>query len=382
MHTPTPPPTFSSLQLGALEIWPPVVLAPMAGVTNAAFRELCQRHGAGLYVNEMITARAFVERNPKTQRMLEFSPSEKIKSVQLYGIDAATVGTAVKRLVHDTGVDHIDLNFGCPAPKVTRNGGGAALPVRHKLLASIIGAAVTNAGDIPVTAKFRMGIDADHLTFLRTGRIAQEQGCAAIALHARTAYELYSGHAHWEAIGELKAAITHIPVLGNGDIWHAPDAIRMMQQTGCDGVVIGRGCLGRPWLFGELADLFNGESTRSRPTFEEVRTTMLEHFDLLVAWAGPHLGPREFRKHTGWYLKGYPVGSEMRARLHQITSREDLEVLLSSIDPSIQLDPQAWKAKRGHVGGPKPVALPHGWYELADSEQGLDAAAESLTSGG
>ncbi|MFN8051766.1 MAG: tRNA dihydrouridine synthase DusB [Acidimicrobiales bacterium] len=370
------------MRIGPLELDVPVVLAPMAGVTNAPFRRLCRAQGAGLYVSEMITARAYVEGNDKTQRLAHFDDDEPMRSIQLYGIDAHHVGEAVRRLVDSDHVDHIDLNFGCPAPKVTRNGGGAALPVRRRLLRDIIAAAVGNAGATPVTAKFRMGTDDDHMTFLDTGRIAADEGCAAIALHARTAEQLYSGEARWAAIGALKAAVTTIPVLGNGDIWEASDATAMMAATGCDGVVVGRGCLGRPWLFRDLVAEFEGRPVPPPPTLGEVSATMLEHLDLLTAWAGDWIGVREFRKHTGWYLKGYPVGSEVRRQLNQLGSRQELADALGALDGSLTMTPEGVRAKRGHQGGPRKVSLPDHWFDDPDSTEALAGAAESTTSGG
>jgi len=371
------------VQIGPITLDVPVVLAPMAGVTNAPFRRLCRAQGAGLYVSEMITARAYVEGNAKTQRLAHFDDDEPLRSIQLYGIDAFHVGEAVRRLVDSDHVDHIDLNFGCPAPKVTKNGGGSALPVRKRLLRDIVAAAVGAAGDVPITAKFRMGVDDDHpLTFLDTGRIAEGEGCAMIALHARTAEQLYSGDARWAAIGELKQAVTSIPVLGNGDIWEASDAVAMMAATGCDGVVIGRGCLGRPWLFRDLVAAFEGREIPAPPLLGEVCDTMLTHIDLLIAWAGDWLGVREFRKHTGWYLKGYPVGSELRRELNQLQSRDQLAETLGRLDRSLAMTPEGPRAKRGHQNGPRPVSLPDRWFELADSDEALDAAAESVTSGG
>ena len=354
----------------------------MAGVTNAPFRTMCRRFGAGLYVSEMVTARALVEGNDKTMLLASFAADESPRSIQLYGIDAPTVGEAVRRLVGNGHVDHIDLNFGCPAPKVTRHGGGAALTVRRRLMASIIRAAVEAAGDVPVTAKFRMGTDDDHLSYVETGRTAEAEGCAAIALHARTAEQLYSGTARWAAIGELAAAVTSIPVLGNGDIWEASDAVAMVAATGCDGVVVGRGCLGRPWIFGDLAAAFAGRPIPEPPLLGEVRMTMIEHFDLLAAWFGVGRALREFRKHAGWYLTGYPVGPSVRQHLSQMSSRGDLLAQLAALDGAAAMMQNGRRAKRGHSNGPRPVALPHRWYELADSDEALAAAAESSTSGG
>ena len=379
---PMEPLSAGPLRIGPLVVGTPVVLAPMAGVTNAPFRRLCRRFGAGLYVSEMVTARALVEGNDKTMLLASFGPDETPRSIQLYGIDPATVGEAVRRLVGDGHVDHIDLNLGCPAPKVTRNGGGAALPVRHRLTGNILAAAVDAAGAVPVTAKFRIGIDDDHVTHLRTGRLAEDVGCAAVALHARTAEQLYSGEARWSAIAELKEAVRSIPVLGNGDIWEAADAVAMMAATGCDGVVVGRGCLGRPWLFGDLAAALAGNEVPDPPTLGEVCDTMVEHHDLLVEWFGAERATREFRKHAGWYLTGYPVGPDVRRSLSQMTGRDHLLGQLASLDPSATMADNGRRARRGHTNGPRQVSLPEGWYDLAESEAALDAAAESLVSGG
>ena len=268
--TVTAPPSITgsplpALTFGPLAVDPPVVLAPMAGVTNVAYRRICRANGAGLTVSEMITARALVEGNAKTMTMAAFAADEPVRSVQLCGVDPSIMGAAVRRLVEEVGVDHIDLNFGCPAAKVTRQGAGAALPAHPRLFRAIVGAAVSSAGTVPVSVKMRMGIDDRHLTHLEAGRVAEDEGAVAIALHARTAEQLYSGEARWDAIARLKEVVTTIPVLGNGDIWEAGDALAMVERTGCDGVVVGRGCLGRPWLFRDLADAFAGRGSSRRP---------------------------------------------------------------------------------------------------------------------
>jgi len=369
-------------RIGPIVLDPPVILAPMAGVTNAPFRRLCRRAGGALFVGEMITARALVEGHHKTMLLAGFHPDESPRSLQIYGVDDVYVGEAVKRLVDDGDVDHIDLNFGCPAPKVTRLGGGSALPVRRKILRAILEAAVREAGAIPVTAKFRIGTDDDHTTFLDTGRIAEESGCAAVALHARTAEQRYSGSARWAAIGELKQAVTSIPVFGNGDIWEAQDALDMMAATGCDGVVIGRGCLGRPWLFAELEAAFAGRPVGEAPRLEEVAAMMSEHLELLTEWTNPFQATKEFRKHTRWYLTGYPVGPDIRRRLALLTSAQELADILGTLDPQMEMLPAGRRIRRGHTNGPSPVALPDRWYDLADADDALDPAANALVSGG
>src|SRR5512139_3221480 len=308
----------------------------MAGVTNAPFRTLCKRFGAGLYVSEMITARALVEGNEKTLRLDGFSPEEKPRSLQLYGVDPYWVGEAVAWLVGEGKVDHLDMNFGCPVRKVTRRGGGAALPAKPRLLRNIVRAAVSRAGDVPVTLKFRIGIDEGLETFRDAGRIAEDEGCAAVALHARTAAQHYDGEARWDAIAELRELVRGIPVLGNGDIWEAEDALRMARTTGCDGVVVGRGCLGRPWLFRDLADAFDGSAPQDPPSLGVVVDVMVEHARLLVTWLGQEAAAmRAFRKHSSWYTKCFPGSAPLRQRLMQVLRLPELGEVLAAVDPSL-----------------------------------------------
>lgn len=374
------------LRLGGLTVDTPVVLAPMAGVTNAAFRQLCAEQGAGLYVCEMITSRGLVEGDRTSLSMLTFAPNERVKSVQLYGIDPATIGEAVRLLCGEHGVHHVDLNFGCPVPKVTRKGGGAALPWKAGLLADILTAAVGAAEPygVPVTIKTRKGIDEDHLTYLDAGRIAQETGCAAIALHGRTAVQHYSGQADWNAIGELTAAVD-LPVLGNGDIWEAGDAVRMMDQTGCDGVVVGRGCLGRPWLFRDLAAALGpipAVGDPVLPTLGDVAAVMRRHAELLGQWLGEERGCVEFRKHVVWYLKGFRAGPVVRDQLGKVSSYAALEALLADLDPSESYPIDQLGRPRGKQGSPKRVVVPDGWLHDREMHGALDPAAEDATSGG
>lgn len=435
MSTPT---LESQLTMGTVQFAVPVVLAPMAGVTNAPFRTLCREEATrglavargllaeeavtstapvdraraltdirarehlqhldsrehpqiaspGLFTSEMITSRALVERSPETMRMIKPEPDADHRSVQLYGVDPATVVAAVRLLVDEDRTDHIDLNFGCPVPKVTRKGGGAALPWKLDLFEAIVRGAVRAAApaNIPVTVKMRMGIDENHLTYLDAARIAQDAGAAAIALHARTASQHYSGKAQWDAIARMREVVTDVPLLGNGDIWTAEDALAMVEHTGCDGVVVGRGCQGRPWLFFDLAAAFAGSDFRVRPDLNGVASVVRRHAELLVE----HLEDeqralRELRKHMAWYLKGYPVGSELRRQFALVESLEQLAELSQQLDLDSPYPGEAVEGKRGRAGSPKIPALPEGWLlsrELDPEHKATLHEAELGISGG
>ncbi|HET8619444.1 MAG TPA: tRNA dihydrouridine synthase DusB [Acidimicrobiales bacterium] len=355
------------LHIGPLTVATPVVLAPMAGITNAPFRRLCRGFGpGGLFVSEMITARGVAERNGKTLRLARFAGDEPVRSIQLYGTEPGAVAAAVRFLVAEEAADHVDLNFGCPVAKVTRKGGGAALPVRRALFRSIVAAAVGAAGPVPVTVKLRIGIDDDLHTFLDAGLIAEAEGAAAVALHARTAAQHYSGQADWSAIAALRETVRTIPVLGNGDVWQASDAVRMMAATGCDGVVVGRGCLGRPWLFRDLALALAGEPVPPAPRLGEVAGVLRRHARLLADWVTEPVAVRDVRKHVGWYLHGYPVGGEVRRRLTATRSVADLEAELDRLDPGLAILPGADARPRGKTSGPVRVTLPEGWLDAPD----------------
>lgn len=367
----------------------PVVLAPMAGVTNVAFRTLCRelevaRAGtvSGLYVCEMVTARALVERHPVTLHMTAFAPDESPRSLQLYTVDPATTYAAAKMIVDEDMADHIDMNFGCPVPKVTKRGGGAALPYKRRLFGQIVAAAVraTEGTDIPVTVKFRIGIDDAHHTHLDAGRIAAEEGAAAVALHARTASQRYSGTADWDQIAALKAHVTSVPVLGNGDIFDADDALAMMAATGCDGVVIGRGCLGRPWLFAELSARFTGRPLPEPPTLGEVADIVRRHGELLTDHFGEDKAMRDIRKHVAWYLHGFPAGSDLRRALALVKTRAELSDLLGQLDPDVPFPPAA-TGPRGRQGSAASVSLPEGWLDDPD-DCTVPAGADVMHSGG
>jgi nifR3 family TIM-barrel protein len=378
---PAAPGEFEPLRLGPLSVWPPVVLAPMAGVTNYPFRNICRRYGAGLYVSEMITAKALVLGNEKTLRLAGFGPGERPRSLQLYGIDPVSLGEAARRLVGEGHVDHLDLNFGCPVKKVTAKGGGAAIPLKPRLLARLVRAVVGGSGGTPVTMKFRKGVDDARLTYRDAGRVGEEEGCVAVGLHARTAAQLYDGEADWDAIADLKSRV-RIPVLGNGDIWEGEDALRMMRQTGCDGVIVGRGCLGRPWLFRDLADLFDGKGPRNPPNFGEVIAVMLEHARLLCDWAGEVRGILMMRKFATWYTKAFPHGAALRERLTRVRSLAELEDSVKGLDPSLPFPPAGMRAKRGKRSGTQKVSLPPGYAEARDDDTPPCAEAEDAFSGG
>jgi len=398
-----------SLRIGPIEVGTPLVLAPMAGVTNAPFRTLCRDAASagldgvppgreadlatspapvGLYVAEMVTSRALVERTPESMRIISHDATEKVRSVQLYGVDPATVRAAVRMLVTEDRADHIDLNFGCPVPKVTRKGGGAVLPWKHELFGAIVTGAVEEAAPagVPVTIKMRMGVDADHLTYRDAGLRAQDAGVAAVALHARTAADYYSGTAHWEAIAALKDAVTDVPVLGNGDIWSAEDALRMVDQTGCDGVVVGRGCQGRPWLFTDLVAAFAGSPLRVRPGLRAVTEAIRRHAELMVEhFEDEGRALRELRKHMSWYLKGYVVGGEARAQLGLVSSLAELDERLGVLDLEQPYPGEGAEGPRGRAGSPKTPAVPDGWLtsrEIDDRLSAMLAEAELSVSGG
>ena len=343
----------------------------------------------------MVTSRALVERTEESMRLIGHHESEGTRSVQLYGVDPKTISEAVTMLVAEDRADHIDLNFGCPVPKVTRKGGGAALPYKQDLFSAIVNAAVKAAGDIPVTVKMRKGIDADHLTFLDAGKAARDAGVAAVALHARTASEYYSGHADWSAIAELKNSLGDVQVLGNGDIWSAGDAIRMMRETGCNGVVVGRGCLGRPWLFADLQAAFeeyakNPNSDAAidpvQPNLGQVSEAVKKHAELLVEFfESEERACRDIRKHVAWYFKGYPVGGEFRASLAQVESLQQMDDILGTIDWSAPYPGELAEGPRGRLGGAKVCALPENWLqsrELQGDQRKVLLEAELSVSGG
>jgi len=362
----------------------PVVLAPMAGITNAAFRRLCREQGAGLFVSEMVTARALIERREETFRLIKPGVGESPRSIQLYAVDPTVLGKAVDLLGGEDLADHIDLNFGCPVPKVTRRGGGAALPFKRKLFSAIVESAVKSASryGIPVTVKMRVGIDSDHQTFLESAKSAADLGVTWVALHARTAAQLYEGRSDWNKITQLVEHLsdTDVPVLGNGDIWSGEDAVNMINQTGCAGVVVGRGCLGRPWLFADLVSAINGENKRVNPNLFQVREIMIRHGQLLIEYfENEDRAMRDIRKHMAWYLKGFSVPRQIRSSLGMVSSLVQMQQLLSQVED--QPYPQAvGDGPRGRTSHGRQVKLPDGW--LDDPDEFATILIDDAISGG
>ncbi len=377
---------FAPLRLGPeLAIWPPVVLAPMAGVTNPPFRSLCRRMGAGLYVAEMLHARGLTEGNARTLRLASFGADEEVRSIQIFGADPQEMADATRFLVTELGARHVDVNMGCPVRKITSRGGGSALPARPALMRAVLAAVVRAAGDVPVTTKIRLGLDDETLTWPDAVRAAAGEGCRWIGVHARTAAQLYSGQARWEELSRVKDFARSLPappgcdagrgfpVLGNGDVWEAWDALRLLRRTGCEGVIIGRGCLGRPWLFRELAEVFDGREPQDPPTLGEVLVILREHARLLADFLGEPHGVRELRKWCGWYLKGFDGSAAVRDALQRVTSLAGLDGLLSRLDPAQSFPARALRVTRAKRGGAQDtVHLPQGWLDVAARER-LDA---------
>jgi len=366
-----------------------VFLAPMAGVTNPAYRRLCREQAeagatlrpAGVFTCEMITARGIAFRIDKTFAMMTPDSGDTIFSVQLYGTEPEMIARAIAIACGERGVTHIDLNFGCPVPKVTRKGGGGVLPWKLDRFRQILVEAVKAAEPfhVPVTIKTRIGIDEAHVTMMDAGRIAEESGISAITLHARTVEQAYAGRAQWEAIAQLVERVS-IPVIGNGDIWEAADALRMMAETGCAGVSIGRGALGRPWIFRDLARaMVSGSAGQTvLPTSGEVSAMVRRHAELLVELFGDERhGLSDLRKHMAWYFKGFSLGGELRHNLGVVSSLAHLDDLLSQVDPDEPFPRHELNSPRGRQGSPRTkVTMPYGWldsrtldgFDLADAD--------------
>ena len=296
----------------------------MAGVSDLPFRLLCHEAGAGLTCMEMISAKAIYYRNKATDEMMAIDPDEGMVSLQLFGSDPDIMG-AMARKIEDRPFAILDINMGCPVPKVVNNGEGSAL-MKNPALAGKIIRSVSSAVSKPVTVKIRKGFDDDHVNAVEMAKVAEENGAAAVAVHARTRMQYYSGKADWDIIRQVKEAVT-IPVIGNGDVDSYESACRMLDETGCDGVMIGRAAQGNPWIFAELVAKSEGREW-NKPTREEVARMILRHAAMLIECKGEYIGSREMRKHAAWYTKGYKGSSQFRGKLNEAESLEDLKRLM------------------------------------------------------
>ncbi|WP_430884773.1 tRNA dihydrouridine synthase DusB [Fusibacter sp. JL216-2] len=313
------------MKIGNVKLSSPVILGPMAGVTDLPFRLVCMEYGAGLLVTEMVSAKALHYKDKKTARLMEIREEERPVALQLFGSDPDIMGSVVEQ-INDHNHDILDINMGCPAPKIVNNGDGSALMKTPDLAKKVI-EAVVKASSKPVTVKIRKGWDADSINAVQIASIAQEAGVAAVAVHGRTRDQFYTGKADWGIIKEVKDALT-IPVIGNGDIFSIEDAIQMREQTGCDGLMIARGAQGNPWLLKQVSHYLNTGERLPHPTREEKIREALRHFDLLVDFKGDHIGVLEMRKHAAWYLKGIRGGAVIRNEINTATNPDMLRSLL------------------------------------------------------
>ncbi len=315
------------MKIGNVTLDNPYILAPMAGVTDLPFRLLCKEQGAGLLCMEMISAKALQYKNKNTKALLSIHPEEYPVSLQLFGSDPQIISEQAK-VIEELPFQILDINMGCPVPKVVRNGEGSALMKNPKLVYEIVSATV-KAIEKPVTVKIRKGFDDSCINAVEIAKIIEEAGASAVAVHGRTREQYYSGKADWDIIRQVKEAV-HIPVIGNGDVTSGEKAIAMQEETGCDGVMIGRGAQGNPWIFRELLEYEKTGKLPERPSAQVIRETMLRHARLQIEFKGDYLGIREMRKHVAWYTKGLKGSARLREAINQVESYEELEKLLNN----------------------------------------------------
>ena len=314
------------MQIGKIELKAPLALAPMAGVTDLPFRLICRRHGCGMTVSEMVSAKGLLYKNVKTTEMLRIAEGERPTAIQLFGsVPQELAGAA--RMVEAAGADMIDFNMGCPVAKIVNNGEGSAL-MKNPQLAHAILAAMVQAVSIPVTVKFRAGWDDAHINAVEIAKAAEAAGVAAVAVHGRTRQQFYEGKADWSVIAAVKQAV-QVPVFGNGDIFSVDDGLRMLRETGCDGLMIGRGADGNPWIFSELAAVLTGKPRPVAPTIEERLQQAAEHLAMLIDYKGEYVAVKEMRRHISAYLKGMPHAAEFRGRFHKVDTQEQFMTLLA-----------------------------------------------------
>ena len=312
---------MTKLKIGNVELENPLVLAPMAGVTDLPFRLLCKEQGVGLICMEMISAKAIYYRNKNTESLLEIHPQETPVSMQLFGSDADIMSEMAKK-IEERPFSILDINMGCPVPKVVNNGEGSALMKNPKLVREIV-SKMSKAISKPVTVKIRKGFDEEHVNAVEIAKIAEDAGAAAIAVHGRTREQYYSGKADWEIIAKVKDAVS-IPVIGNGDVTDTDSALRMMKETRCDGVMIGRAVQGNPWIFREILSQINEGIVLPRPTMEEMRDTIIRHAKLQLEYKGEYTAIREMRKHVSWYTTGLPNSAKFRKSVNEMETMEEL----------------------------------------------------------